>query len=264
MTAPTRALAVGRRIVGAEVRRLVSPRSLAALWGPLVLGSGAITLVVLTRGGIDERGSVGAARLAAPDGYLAGVHGAVDLLAVLVGLAFAGPVTRDLAGGTMRNLVLAEPRRRALLAGRFAATWAVVGAGTVLATTTAAATAAVAAGRFDLDTSAWTGFGGEVAGTAAAGWLATGLLGAVCLAAGVVLGPLALVLGVAWALALEQLVAAVADGVAPYLPVAVFGAVLERGTDDLPLSTAVAVGTAQALVALAAAAQAFARRDLLR
>jgi len=96
------------------------------------------------------------AELEMPDGL---VHGVVDvsgLIGIVALCLFAGAFATEYSQGTMRNLLVREPRRSRLLAGKFLAIAAFIGIAVVLEILISCGVAfALAPGR-GISTSAWT------------------------------------------------------------------------------------------------------------
>jgi ABC-type transport system involved in multi-copper enzyme maturation permease subunit len=167
------------------------------------------------------------------------------------------PVFRNRAdNGGMRNLLVRQPRRVRLLAGKLLAVAGLV---------TIAVLVSVAAGR-GLDTGAWTTATGLQALASGAGdlvlaTLGWGLLGA---ALGIVLrSPAPAVgVGVAYALPLEAILTAAWSQGARWLPGQLLGALATGGTADVTYARAAVLLAVYLAIALAAAATLFARRDV--
>jgi ABC-2 type transport system permease protein len=100
------------------------------------------------------------AELEMPDGL---VHGVVDvsgLIGIVALCLFAGAFATEYSQGTMRNLLVREPRRAHLLAGKFLALAVFIGIAVVLEIVVSSAVAfALAPGR-GITTAAWTSSSG--------------------------------------------------------------------------------------------------------
>jgi len=94
--------------------------------------------------------------LEAPDGL---VHGVVDV-STLIGIVslclFAGAFATEYSQGTMRNLLVREPRRIQLLCGKFLALAAFIGMAVVLEIVVSCAVALLLAPGRGITTGAWT------------------------------------------------------------------------------------------------------------
>ena len=96
------------------------------------------------------------AELEAPDGL---VHGVVDVstLSGIVALCvFAGAFASEYSQGTLRNLLVREPRRMRLLSGKFLALAVFIGIAVVLEIVVSCAAAFALAPTRGISTSAWT------------------------------------------------------------------------------------------------------------
>jgi len=134
------------------------------LWG---LGGGLFFALIATIFTIERavknpglfplrRGRVSFYQLEMPTGL---VHGVVDI-STLIGIValclFAGAFATEFSQGTMRNLLVREPRRVQLLSGKFLALAVFIGLAVVLEILVSCAVALILAPGRDITTSAWT------------------------------------------------------------------------------------------------------------
>lgn len=245
------------------------------LWG---LGGGLFFAVLATAVTIEratrtfnpfERGHgfhVTFAELEAPDGL---VHGIVDvstLIGVVALCVFAGAFASEYSQGTMRNLLVREPRRVRLLSGKFLALATFIGLAVVLEIVASTAVAfALAPGR-GITTGAWTSATGlnDLGQATLHVFLASIGYGVVGAALGVLLRSpgVAIGLGLAYVLPVEAIVVGViwSDG-DRWLPGQLLSALAHGGTSDASYGHAL-VTLAVYVVAIAAATLvAFSRRD---
>lgn len=255
----------------AEWVRLLRPRTLLAVGLPLSLFPALLTVLsfaVATRDagtGPGRHLSVTVDDLTTSDGFLVGMAPAATLLGMVVMVLFAVTFGADATHGTLRNLLVREPRRTHLLTGRLLALLVLTAAGLVLSVATATATAWLAAGRYDVGTAAWSGFVAETAATwaalvtAAVGWGATGAV------LGTVLRPTttAVAVGVVWVLLVESILAEVSDTLGRWLPGVVFSATAAPGTGQLSSTAAALALGAYATLGCLAAATWLTSRDVL-
>lgn len=96
------------------------------------------------------------AELSRPDGLVNGVTTLSSLVGIVALSLFAGAVASEYSQGTLRNLLVREPRRARLLAGKFLALAVFIAVAAVLAVVAAAAVALALAPSKGIDTSAWT------------------------------------------------------------------------------------------------------------
>jgi ABC-2 type transport system permease protein len=100
------------------------------------------------------------AQLEAPDGL---VHGVVDV-STLIGIValclYAGSFASEYSQGTMRNLLVREPRRVALLSGKFLALTLFIGLAVVFEILLSSVVAEILAPARGISTAAWTSSAG--------------------------------------------------------------------------------------------------------
>ena len=245
------------------------------LWG---LGGGLFFAVLATIFTIEratktftfpERGRgirVTFAVLEQPDGL---VHGVVDV-STLIGIValclFAGAFATEYSQGTMRNLLVREPRRVKLLCGKFLALAVFIGLAVVLEILVSSAVAlALAPGR-GITTSAWTGSTGlrDLGEATLHVYLASvgyGLLGA---ALGVLLRSPGVAIGTAVAYVLPGeaiIVAAIWSNGDRWLPGRLLSALSQGGTSDASYSHSLVTLAVYAVVISVGILALFRRRD---
>ena len=210
--------------------------------------------------------SVTLAQLATADGLASILASAATFIGVVALSVFAMSIAGEYSQGTLRNLLVRQPRRVRLLAGKLVALASFTTIAVAVAGVAAVATALIVAPTQDISTSAWL---------TSAGWTAlAGGLGNLLLATlgwGLVGALLALVLrtpaaavgvGLAWALPGELLVtAAWADG-ARWLPGQLLDALAQGGTAAVTYGWAGLLLALYAVVAMVAGTTLFARRDV--
>ena len=198
----------------------------------------------------------------ATDAFSLGVSFAGILVLVLFIANFAGEFTQ----GTFRTLLMREPRRVGLLAGKMAALL-VFAAGVLLVAEilTVAASALIAPSQ-DVATSSWFGLDGLGAAAtdyvrALAGITAWALLGA-ALAIFVRSIPVALGIGIVWSGPLEHLTQDAWGAASGWFPGLLLEALAAGGTDDASVGRALTLVGLYVAIAAGAAALVFARRDI--
>ncbi|HEU0130347.1 MAG TPA: hypothetical protein VFQ85_05070 [Mycobacteriales bacterium] len=260
------------RAYRAELAKLLRRRPvlLTALVA-LVFGVGSSAIVLAAAGpGPGTRAATGRTRtveaLAAAGGGTDVFRVAVAFAGTFVFVVFVGLVAVEFSRGTFRTMLLREPRRVRLLAGKLAAllTFAAVTLAFAEAVTWVAALVQ-APGR-GVDTDAWTS-GSAVAAAAAdytavlvwvAGYAVLGTALAVLLRS----VPVALAVGIAWAGPFEHLMQDAwgpATRVFPGLLLETFAA---GGTPEVSAGRALATVAAYGAAAAVVAAAVFARRDV--
>jgi ABC-2 type transport system permease protein len=247
-----------RAMVASEWLKLRRPGMLAALAaGTLALCVG--TVVAVAPAGSSGRG-MGEASL--PTVYeLTSSHGLADALGVsstLVGVIALGVSAAVWASeytqGTLRHLLVWEPRRLRLLAGSWVGIAAAVAASVSAACVIASAVGVVAAGMYGYAISAWFTAQGAAATAAAVGNLAAAAVGwslfGTVLAVAFRTPAAAIGVGVAYALPVEAILERVADGTARWLPGELLTALAVGGNDTA--GHGAASTTLAAYIALAA------------
>ncbi len=206
------------------------------------------------------------AGLARPNGFTLGFANAAGLLGILVFVLFLTSMTTEYGQGTLRVLLSRQPRRARLLTGKFCALLTVVAAAMAAAELLSAAVAIPLAHGRGIATADW--FTASGLGHAAANYV-NSLLAVACFAAiGFALGvllrstPLALAVGLAWLLPLENIVQNSWTGATHWLPGLLFGAVARGGTTSVSYQAAVALALGYALIAAIAGMASFLRRDV--
>ncbi len=221
---------------------------------------------VFTPGRGDRGFHVTAAQLSQPDGLVHGVIEVSNLVGIVALCLFAGAVATEYSQGTLRNLLVREPRRARLLSGKFLALALFVAIAVVLAIAVAAGVAFALAPSKGIDTSAWTGSTGlgdlgqsmlHVYLTA----IGYGVLGT-ALAIGLRSPALAIALGVAYMLPGEAIINALWSNGDRWLPGQLLSAVAHGGTSTASYSHALITVCVYAAVAAAGTLLLFRRRDV--
>jgi len=229
--------------------------------GVLLGGLGAmvafsILAVVLTMARADSGprdAAVSIARLSQPDGFASILQRGSDFLGVFALGVLAVATAQEYSNGTLRSLLVREPRRIRLLAGKTVANLLYVCASVLVASLVALLLALVLAPGKGITTSEWLGSGlGDTASTignlvvAAFGF---GMFGT--LLALVVRAPAPAVIGgVLWILPVENLLTRAWPNVGHWLPGQQLAAVVARGNDISSYGWALGLG--MSLVAFAA------------
>jgi ABC-type transport system involved in multi-copper enzyme maturation permease subunit len=221
----------------------------AAAPGQRVSARGATVTGLSQAGGATEAFSIGA-----------------SFIGILVLVLFIANVAGEFSQGTFRTLLMRQPRRVGLLAGKMAAL--LVFAAGVLALTellTVAASALLAPSQ-DVATSSW--FGADGLGQAAGdyglallGVVAWGSLG-MALAVFVRSIPVALGIGIVWSGPLEHLTQDAWSASTQWFPGLLLEALAAGGTTDVSVGRALGLVGVYVALAAGAAALVFARRDV--
>jgi ABC-type transport system involved in multi-copper enzyme maturation permease subunit len=224
---------------------------------------GVVLVTVRAKSG---RGDLSVARLSQADGFSFLMSRTGEMLGVIVLGTVAIAMAQEYTHGTLRSLLVREPRRIRLLAGKLAANLVFVAAGVTVAFAGALATALILGPSQGVDTSAWLGSGlGQTlstGGTLVLGAVGYGLIG--CMLGVLLRSPApAVVVGLAWALPVEGLLSSAWSSLGDWLPFNQLDAIIRQGTSTISYGHALAMGTAYAAAACVAAALLFRQRDVL-
>jgi ABC-2 type transport system permease protein len=255
--------------IRAELGKLLRPPALlgAAIGALLfaVVGTTAVFLSADAEGAPNGR-SATLASLAEPGGATAAFALGVSFVGLLVLVVFVANFTGEFSRGTLRTLLLHEPRRLRLLAGKMTA---LLGFAALVLAAAAGLTwiaSLILAPTQGVSTSEWFtpgALGDNLAdyGTAlltVGGWAVLGMALAVILRS----TPLALGVGVAWAGPLEHLTEDAWSAAGGWFPGLLLETVAVGGTADVSYVRALLAVVVYAFAAAAVAALVFRRRDV--
>lgn len=244
------------------------------LWG---LGGGLFFALIATIFTIERavknpglfplrRGRVSFYQLEMPTGL---VHGVVDI-STLIGIValclFAGAFATEFSQGTMRNLLVREPRRTQLLSGKFLALVTFIAIVVIVAVGVAVAVAFALAPGKGISTSAWTSSAGlsDLGQAVLHAFLAAAIYGVFGGALGVILRSPGVAIGVAiaWVIPIEAIiVGAIWSGGDRWLPGQLLDALAHGGNSNSSYSHALVILVIYAVVAAAGTLVLFNRRD---
>ncbi len=214
-------------------------------------------------GGPPGRGAPDAGTLLAnADGVIGGLVFGSSMIGIIALALVALSVARDFELGTIRVLLVNQPKRLVFFAGKLAALAAVVVAAVTAAAVVAAVLGMSLSGTSDIDTTTWSA--SDTLATyanIAIGALLWGLFGAT-IAVIARSASAAITAGVAYFLVGENLLTLVWDDAGNWLPAGILDTFMSGGSSDVTYLTAVALLAAYAIVAAAALSVVFARRDI--
>jgi ABC-2 type transport system permease protein len=206
------------------------------------------------------------AELSRPDGLVHGVVDVSNLVGIVALCLFAGAVATEYSQGTLRNLLVREPRRTRLLAGKFLALAVFIGLAVVLAIVVAAVVALVLAPSKGIHTSAWTSGTGlsDLGQSILHVYLTCVGYGVLGTALAIVLRSpaIAIALGVAYALPGEAIINAIWSNGDRWLPGQLLSALAHGGTSSASYSHALVTLTIYAVVVGAGTLLLFRVRDV--
>ncbi len=216
--------------------------------------------------GTGARFHVTIAELSRPDGFVHGVLTASNLIGIVALCLFAAAVAGEYSQGTLRNLLVRQPRRTQLLTGKFLALAVFFGIAILLAVLVAAGVAFALGPGKGIDTSAWTSGTGlsDLWHTILHIYLASIGYGVLGTALAVVLRSpaLAVAIGVAYVLPVEAIIGRLWDSGNRWLPGQLLSALAHGGSSTASYAHALAVLTAYTAVVAAGTLVLFQRRDV--
>jgi ABC-2 type transport system permease protein len=230
------------------------------------IGSAAIVLVSASSTANPAGRGVTFASLAEAGGGTEVFTTAVSFAGTFLFVVFVGAVAVEFSRGTFRTMLLHEPRRMRLLAGKMAGLLLFAAAVLAAAEVTTWVAARVLAPSQDIATGEWVSgaaLGDALADYASVLFWITGyaLLG---MMVGVLVRsvPLALGIGIAWAGPVEHIVQDAWTASERLFPGLLLEQFVAGGTSEVSASRAFVSITAYVLIAVAIAATSFARRDV--
>ncbi|MEA3502096.1 MAG: hypothetical protein U9R47_04920 [Actinomycetota bacterium] len=204
----------------------------------------------------------GAADLASADGAVAALSTSANLIGIVAIALFALSVARDFEWGTIRNLLVGQPRRATLLSGKLLAVASYVVLGVAVAGVVAALLTVTLAPGQDISTDTWTVAGSlGTIGTTAIATVLWGLVGAV-LAMVTRSAAISITAGVAYLLIIENLLGLVWDSAGEWLPAGVIAAFASGGTDLVSFEKSIVLAVGYAILGLGVMYLTFTRRDV--
>jgi ABC-type transport system involved in multi-copper enzyme maturation permease subunit len=205
-------------------------------------------------------------QLARPNGLIVGVTRATMLLGIVAFGIAAAQTASEYSLGTLRQLLVRQPRRIVLLAGKMLGVITFLLLAFLFAAVIAFAVAVIMAHGRHVSTSAWfsgTGLGdlfralGDIS-LAVAGYSILGLAIGQFLRSAV----FAVIAGLAWIIAVENIIARSDPSTTKWLPGAALETVASGGTEGPSFGHGLLIGAVYLVVALLAAAVTFVRADV--
>jgi ABC-2 type transport system permease protein len=213
----------------------------------------------------NNRGALTIFRLSQPDGFAFMLQRTEEFLGIVALGWVAVATAQEYASGTLRNLLVREPRRLRLLAGKTLANLLYIVISVAIASGVALAVALIAAPTKGIDTSGWLHAGlGDTVSTmgnlllAATGFGVFGALLALVLRSQAA----AVIAGLAWILPVENLLTAAWTSVGHWLPGQQLGAIAASGNNVSTYGWALGLGAAFVAAAVAGGGALFKYRDV--
>ncbi len=211
-------------------------------------------------------GAVVAAQVAASDGFATLMGVSATFIGVIALAVCAVAIGVEYGNGTLRNLLVRQPQRLRLLAGKLLALGSFLALAVALAYGAALATALLLAPGHGISTAAWfTGAGVQsLLATAGNLLLATLVWGAIGAALAMALRSTAIAItgGLAYVLVVENLLTAAWSGGAQWLPGQLIDVIARGGTAAVSYGSALGLVGLYLLVAGAIVGAIFQRRDV--
>lgn len=228
-----------------------------------------LTVLVFNRAGrVNRRGEtvVTLARLARTDGLSFAFGRAGPLLGVVALAIAAAQVALEYSQGTLRTILVRQPRRIVVLAGKYLGLLTFTLGAAILASLVGGAAAFGMAHARGISTAAWTSSTGLHDNAQALGDAVLAIVAYTTL--GVALGTVirspvaAVVIGLAYLLPLENILAAIVTDAARWLPGQLLDALARGGNDTASFASAAWTLAVYLVVASALAVVLFLRRDV--
>jgi ABC-2 type transport system permease protein len=205
-------------------------------------------------------------QLARPNGLVIGVARASMLLGVVAFGIAASQVASEYSLGTLRQLLVRQPRRAVLLAGKMLGTITFLVLALCFAAIVALIVAVAAAQSRHVPTSAWftgTGLGDlfRELGDLALATIGYSILG-MALGQFVRSAVFAVIVGFAWLIAVENIITRIVPSTEQWLPGASITAVASGGVEGVGYAHGMILGLVYVVAAIAAAMLVFLRNDV--
>ena len=229
-----------------------------------------VTVLVFARAGHPSNGDrdrfVSLAELAQPGGLVHGLNRAAVLLGIVAFGVAAAQMASEFSLGTIRQLLVRQPRRSTLIAGKHLATLTFLAGAVVVAMVSAGIAAIVMAHVRHISTSAWSSsigladLGrsvGDIA-LATAGYATLGMIVGLVLRSPV----MSVMFGLVYLLIIENVFSAVVSGASRWLPGQLLNTVASGGDGTTHFATALTTIAVYLAISVAVSVALFARSDV--
>jgi ABC-2 type transport system permease protein len=247
--------------------KLKRPNLLAGTYAGLALAASLFAVLLFAQASATRGGDLPSlAQLAQPDGLIHGVNRAAVLLGVVAFGIAATQIASEYSLGTLRQLLVRQPRRAVLLAGKFLAVLVFMLGAVVFASLVATAAAFVMAHARHVPTAAWTSGAGMADLTRALGELLLATVGFTVF--GLVVGLLfrssvtAIIVGFAYLLPFEAVVTRIVPSTAKWLPGQLLQAIATGGQEAAGFSRSLILSAVYLVAAGVVATVVFVRKDV--
>jgi ABC-type transport system involved in multi-copper enzyme maturation permease subunit len=247
--------------------KLKRPNLLAGTYGGLAVAASLFAVLLFAQAPATGGGGLPSlAELAQPNGLIHGVNRAAVLLGVVAFGIAATQIASEYSLGTLRQLLVRQPRRAILLAGKFLAVLVFMLGAVVFASLVATVAAFVMAHARHVPTGAWTSGAGIADLTRAMGDLLLATVGFTVF--GLVVGLLfrssviAIIVGFAYLLPFEAVVTRIVPGTADWLPGQLLQAIATGGQETAGFAHSLILSATYVVVAGVVATLVFVRKDV--
>ena len=244
--------------------KLRRPTLLLGTFAGLAVAASAFTALTFAQASAGTDPSL--AELAQPNGLVHGLDSAVILLGIVAFGIAASQMASEYSLGTLRQLLVRQPRRGALLAGKYLGVVSFMVAAVVCAALVTGGVAVMVAHLRHVPVGAWFTSTGLTDMLRALGTLLLAVVGftTLGLAAGLFLrsSVFAVIVGFAYLLPVEQIVSRIVPGVRPWLPGQLLSALGEGGDAFTSFGRALLLSTLYLAGVAALTVTAFVRRDV--
>ena len=259
------------RVFKSEWRKLRRPTlflgTMLASAGLTGLVTSLLFLLIDSPQGNSDRGNVISREiLQLPSGLTIGFSNAAGLLGIVALCVFAAQTAQEYTYGTLRNLLVRQPRRLKLLIGKYVsmASFAIVMV--ILAAVISMSLAFGLSGKAKVETDAWVTADAlqELAKTFGNVLLSVIAFGTVGMILGLLLrSPIsAISLGVIWLLIVENILIAVKGSLGKWMPGNLMSTIAVGGTDDVSYSHSITMIAIYLILSSAIVITLFKRRDV--
>ena len=260
------------RIFKSEWRKLRRPTlflgTLAAVIGLTGLISSLLFLLLDSERGNGREGMIITREtLALPNGLYVGFANSAGLLGVIALCVFAAQTAIEYTNGTLRNLLVREPRRLLLLAGKYLAMISFALITVCFSAIVSVGISATLANVKDVNTDLWytssaLSLFGSTFGNVLLSVISYGTVG---MKLGLLLrSPISSIsIALAWILVVENILSATVDGISKWLPGQLMSSIPVQFGVDFSYSWALIGSASYLLISGAAAAILFKRRDVV-
>ncbi|KGA19637.1 hypothetical protein GM50_4850 [freshwater metagenome] len=223
-------------------------------------------LIDSPQGNSDRGNMISREILQLPSGLSIGFSNAAGLLGIVALCVFAAQTAQEYTYGTLRNLLVRQPRRIQLLVGKYfsMASFAIVMV--ILAAIVSMSLAFGLSGRAKVETDAWVTSGAlsDLANTFGNVLLSVIAFGTVGMILGLLLrSPISSIsLGVIWLLIVENILIAVKSSLGNWMPGSLMSTIAVGGTEDISYSHATSMVAIYLLISSGIVVLLFKRRDV--